>query len=276
MVSSPSGPSRRVSHLLFRRIAAVVGAGLACLTSTSRAQGSGSGPRTDPALITGRVLDAATLVGLPGVDVRLLGATNGVTTNEAGDFRLVVTLQGSATVVLRKLGYNPIGVPLDVSPNDSLHIATKLVRAPQTLDTLRVAGKSEIIAPPRLAGFEYRRQMNQGKFITPEQLERTASTSIGDVLRGIPSIKVTADRFGILMIESTRGMRLDRQGRPTPCRVRIMVDGFLMPLGDLPLPVWSPKVLHGIEVYSGPAQIPRELIRAGEDVGCGLVAMWTK
>jgi hypothetical protein len=227
-------------------------------------------------LITGRVLDAATLVGLPGVDVRLLGAATGVTTNEAGDFRLAVTVQGSVTVVLRRLGYNAMGVPLEIAPNDSLHIATKLVRTPQTLDTLRVAGKSEFLAPPRLEGFERRRQLNHGTFITPEQLEHTASTSIGDVLRGIPSIKVNADRFGILAIESTRGMRLNRQGVPVPCRVRIMVDGFLMPLSDIPLPVWSPKVLHGIEVYSGPATIPRELIRAGEDVGCGLVAMWTK
>jgi hypothetical protein len=54
------------------------------------------------------------------------------------------------------------------------------------------------------------------------------------------------------------------------------VDGFLMPLDDTPLPVTSPKALHGIEIYSGPATIPRELIRGGEDVVCGLVAIWTK
>jgi hypothetical protein len=49
-----------------------------------------------------------------------------------------------------------------------------------------------------------------------------------------------------------------------------------MPLDDTPLPVTSPKALHGIEIYSGPATIPRELIRGGEDVVCGLVAIWTK
>jgi hypothetical protein len=74
-------------------------------------------------LITGRVVDAGTLVGLPGVDVRLLGASTGVTSNDAGE----------------------------------------------TLDTLRIAGKSELVAVPRLAGFEMRRQLNRGTFITPEQ-----------------------------------------------------------------------------------------------------------
>jgi outer membrane receptor for Fe3+-dicitrate len=208
--------------------------------------------------------------------VRLLGASTGVLTNDAGEFRLIVSVQGSVTVVLRKLGYNPVGVPLEIAPNDSLHIATRLARAPQTLDTLRIAGKSEPIAAPRHAGFELRRQLNRGTFITPEQLERTASTSIGDVLRGLPGIKVNTDNLGMLAIESTRGMRLDRSGRPVPCRVRVMVDGFLMPLSDTPMPVTSPKALHGIEVYSGPATIPRELIRGGEDVFCGLVAIWTK
>jgi hypothetical protein len=249
-------------------------AGVVCVTSPLHSQTSG--PKGDPGLITGRIVDAGSLVGLPGVDVRLLGAFSGVTTNDAGDFRLVVTVQGSVTVVLRKLGYNPVGVPLEIGPNDSLHIATRLTRAPQTLDTLRIAGKSERIAPPRYAGFELRRQLNRGTFITPEQLEHTASTSIGDVLRGIPGIKVNSDAFGILAVESTRGMRLDRFARPVPCRVRIMVDGFLMPLEDVPMPVTSPKALHGIEVYSGPATIPRELLRSGEDVFCGLVAMWTK
>ena len=255
-------------------LAILTAVGLVWAASPLRSQTSG--PKSDPGLVTGRVVDAGSLVGLPGVDVRLLGGTTSVVTNDSGDFRLVISVQGSVTVLLRKLGYNPVGIPLEIGPNDSLHVATRLARAPQTLDTLRIAGKSQPIAPPRLAGFELRRQLNHGTFITPEQLEHTASTSIGDVLRGIPSIRVATDRFGMLSIESTRGMRLDRSGRPVPCRVRVMVDGFLMPLGDTPMPVTSPKALHGIEVYPGPATIPRELIRSGDDVFCGLVAMWTK
>ena len=59
------------------------------------------------------------------------------------------------------------------------------------------------------------------------------------------------------------------------CKRRVMVDGFLMPLGT-PMPVASPKQLHGVEVYAGPATIPRELSPNGEDAFCGLVVMWTK
>src|ERR1041384_6909299 len=82
--------------------------GAECLTAQSLAQTPGA--KSDPALITGHVFEGGSLAGLSGVDVRLLGAETGVTTNDAGDFRLVVSVQGSVTVVLRKLGYDAVGV----------------------------------------------------------------------------------------------------------------------------------------------------------------------
>ena len=159
-------------------------------------------------------------------------------------------------------------------PGDSLHVAAAMMRV-QTLDTVNIAGQGE--PPVRLmhAGFERRRLLGQGRFVTPEELERTPSISIGDVLRHVPSIKVSADAGGILAIESMRGMRLDRNARPVPCRVRVVVDGFLMPL-NTPLPVQSPREVYGIEVYAGPATIPREFARLGEDTFCGMVLIWRK
>ncbi|HUQ81564.1 MAG TPA: carboxypeptidase regulatory-like domain-containing protein [Gemmatimonadaceae bacterium] len=243
---------------------------IACLTRSVAAQ---SAPA--PALISGRVVDGASLAGLPGVEVLLLGGASLATTNESGDFRATVTVRGSVTLVLRKIGYEAVGVPLAVDVGDSLHVATKLTRLAQDLDTLRVRGRAEELAPPRHAGFERRRLNSKGTFITPEQLERTGSVSIGDVLRGVSGIKVTSDMLGTLAIESMRGDRLDRSAVRVPCRVRVLVDGFLMPFG-VPLPVTSPKQLHGIEVYSGPATMPVELVPHGEDAFCGLVAIWTK
>jgi TonB-dependent receptor-like protein len=168
-----------------------------------------------------------------------------------------------------------------------------------SLDTLKVVGKSESFAPPRLAGFERRREHNNGGvFITPEQLDHTASTSIVDLLRRVPGIRVMDASFGKLVVASSRGGRLDAIGRPVVCRIRVMVDGHVMPIterpnernrmsaggvGDMgppdlevPLPVTSPKLVHGIEIYAGPASMPRDLIPTGEDAFCGLIAIWTK
>jgi hypothetical protein len=74
-----------------------------------------------------------------------------------------------------------------------------------------------------------------------------------------------------------------------------MVDGMLMPINErpklrnqvadpmfggpdleLPLPVISPKLVHGIEIYPGPASMPRDMIPHGEDAFCGLIAIWSK
>jgi len=244
---------------------------LACLTSTLEAQSAAPAS----AVIAGRVLDSGTLAGLPGVEILLLGGTTVASTNAAGEFRATLTVQGTVTLVLRKIGYEAVGVPLAVDPGDSLHVSTKLTRLAQDLDTLRVTGAAERLAPPRYAGFERRRRLSQGTFITPAQLERTPSVSIGDVLRGIPSIKVTSDRLGMLSIESARGLRLDRRANPVACRIRVLVDGFLMPF-DMPLPVQSPKAVYGIEVYAGPATMPVDLIPHGDDAFCGLVVIWTK
>ena len=273
----------------------VVAAG--CLTSTLVAQVPTSDSR---AVVAGRVTERGTKAGLSGVEVRVVGDTAHVNTDSTGNFVLATTARGGAIVMLRKIGYSPITVPLDLSPGDSLHIETGLNRTVTNLDTLKVVGKSASVAPARLAGFENRREHNRGGvFITPEELEKTGSTSIADVLRKVPGIRIMDASFGKLVVASTRGGRLDVNGQPVVCRIRVMFDGALMPINErpntrngsitgggvggmpppdleIPLPTSSPKLIHGIEIYPGPASMPRELIPHGEDAFCGLIAIWSK
>jgi len=178
------------------------------------------------------------------------------------------------TLVLRRLGYGAVGIPLAVEAGDSLRIATTLKRLPQDLDAVRVTAQAVSLVPARFTAFERRRQLGRGTFITPEQLERTPSTSISDLLRRIPSITVH-EELGVIAIQSARGGRLNPSARPAPCRIRILVNGLPMPFG-MPLPVTSPKQVHAIEVYSGPATVPPELVPPGEDAFCGVAAVWTK
>lgn len=280
---------RRWSHALSIAVAA------GCLTSALVAQVPTSEQR---AVVAGRVTTRGTRAGLPGVEVRVVGDTAHVSTDSAGNFVLTTSARGSSNVTLRKLGYSPLTVPLELNPGDSLHIETGLDKTVVNLDTLRVVGKSDAVVPARLAGFEHRRQHNNGGvFITPEELEHTGSTSIADVLRKVPGIRIMDASFGKLAVASTRGGRLDASGQPVVCRVRVMFDGLLMPINErpnsrngsvggvggtpppdleLPLPATSPKVIHGIEIYPGPASMPRELIPHGEDAFCGLIAIWSK
>ena len=238
-----------------------------CLTRLVVAQPAGRAPRD--ALITGRVIDGGSLTGLAGVEVRLLGVTASVATNDSGTFRIVATASGAATILmLRRLGYDPIGVTLDLRPGDSLHVATKMSRTARVLDTVAVVGAPNALSA-RLSGFERRRALGQGTFFTADQMERTTSIRISDMLRTIPSLKVPGDDLNSVI--SARG-----EARPgTACRVRVLVDGHLMPLG-MPLPITSPKEVRGMEVYAGPATMPLELVPFGEFAYCGLIVIWTK
>ncbi|HUQ81563.1 MAG TPA: carboxypeptidase-like regulatory domain-containing protein [Gemmatimonadaceae bacterium] len=245
-------------------------AGLAlvmCLTPAAVAQLVGRGSQA--ALITGRVMDASSLTGLAGVEVRLLGVAASAVTNDSGAFRIVATASGPATIVmLRRLGYEPLGVTLDLRPGDSLHVATKLSPSASVLETVAVVGAANT-ASARLQGFERRRALGQGTFFTAEQLERTTSIRIADVLRTVPSLEVKGDDLNTI-VSARGGARVG-----TVCRVRVLVDGHLMPL-DMPLPVTSPKELRAIEVYAGPATMPLELVPFGEFASCGLIVVWTK
>ena len=38
----------------------------------------------------------------------------------------------------------------------------------------------------------------------------------------------------------------------------------------------SPNDIYGIELYDGPATVPRELLSLGASASCGLVMIWTR
>ena len=134
----------------------VVGAG--CLTPTLVAQVPTSDRR---AVIAGRVTERGTMVGLRGVDVRIAGDSVHVATDSAGNFLLATTGRGTSVVLLRKIGYDPLTVPLELNPGDSLHIATGMGKTVTNLDTLKVVGKSETVPSARLTGCA------GGRFLSP-------------------------------------------------------------------------------------------------------------
>jgi len=239
----------------------------ACLTPASQVQAQAAARRD--ALITGRVFDAATMAALGDVEVRLLGASSATATNARGEFRLVAGHGAAAILSLRRIGYEPVGVTLDLNEGDSLDVATRMIRLPRVLDTMSVVADRWVGTSARLAGFERRRKLGQGTFYTLEQLERATSITIVDLLRDLPSIKFQGDGLGTGI--STRGGA--SAGRV--CRIRVLVDGHLMPLNG-PIAVTSPKEVRAIEVYAGPATMPLELMPLSQFAQCGLIAIWTK
>ena len=194
----------------------------------------------------------------------VFGARARVTTGDNGRFRIVSLPRGDYVLFVRRLGYAAVAYPVRLEGIDTVRLSIGLTPIAARLDPLTVTAKSDV----RMDGFEERRKLGFGHFLTQEEIEQRHSTSIAYLLRAVPS--VTIHEVGFVQI--ARSLRATG-----PCAMQVYLDGVRLPnkpvptnLADMP----SPRELAGIEVYSGPATIPLKYKSA--DTGCGVILIWTR
>lgn len=105
--------------------------GVFVAASTAAAQGG----------IRGRITDEA---GAPVVDVRLVLSPGDRRTlsDDDGSFSLLQLKPGSYSLDVRRIGYEPQMVKLEVAPRGITSAAIKLVAIPRVLDSVRIAAKA--------------------------------------------------------------------------------------------------------------------------------------
>jgi hypothetical protein len=249
--------------------------------------------RDSLARIEGVVSDTA---GRPLADVRVTIALLGVTTrtDSLGHFTLVAIPAGARIVQLRRVGFEPADIPMQLAAGQRASIDYQLGAA--------TAGNATALAPvvitdvkPTLSlglqGFDARRKIGRGQFVTREEFERYAPRDVTSVLRHMHSLRVAETSDGPLVI-STRGL-IQRNNQPAVCAMQIGLDGHLQPstftIDDVAI-----DEIAAVEVYSGPATIPAEFNtgasgtapspapRSGRSFSaetnsyCGLVMIWTR
>ncbi|PYP61860.1 MAG: hypothetical protein DMD26_16715, partial [Gemmatimonadetes bacterium] len=130
---------------------------------------------------------------------------------------------------------------------------------------------------PRLAGFERRRQQHiGGAFITRAEIERRNAIATSQLLLNMIGVRVI-DSAGVKLLASARGYRVvfGRTPEIAPCIMAVGVDGQIKEWG-FPVDDITPNDIYGVEVYSGPATMPREFATLRPDGYCGLVMIWTR
>ena len=210
------------------------------------------------------VADAEVLVG--GVRVR---------TDTRGEFDLSSSTGGRALMIVRRLGYRPGFVAVELRLGDTTRIGYALSRNAQQLAEVEVRAEGGIRTSARVAGFEARRARGIGRFITQEEIERRRTVDVSDMLRGMLSVEVRDLPYGLgRSVISRRGSKLSPTGIPVECPMQVWVDGT-MHVGSNPDFV-SPKEIVGIEVYAGAATMPEEFKRTHSDAWCGIILIWTR
>jgi hypothetical protein len=244
-----------IPHIL--RFAVVVSA-CALATSLVAAQ-----PRPAVGAIDGVVTDT-NLVSLGDATASILGSNIQVVTGANGRFRIYAIPAGQYILVVRRLGYEPSSIAVQVAGGDTLRMSFTLERIATTLDTVMIAEKRYSM---RMAEFEGRRRAGFGQFMTQADIEKRNSVYTSDLMRTFTSVIVTTpqDARGGHYAASIRGR----------CLFQVFVDGVAVPtpnLDDLP----TPSTYAGIEVDAGPSEIPLQYKTTGGGGFCGVILLWTK
>lgn len=231
---------------------------------------------TAQAVIIGKVRDIATREPIGGARIFLSGTRSEVISDDDGEFGLDVGAAGLVTLHLKRLGFDSISVSVEAPTPSGQRFVFEMRRAAATLDTV-VVSESPTIWSAKLEGFEHRRLRGGGSYVLRSEIERRRPLHTTDLLRRISGLRVV-DSMGVRLVASARGGKLVRIGtrlQNAPCVMRVGVDGQIKEWGFSPDQIATEEI-HGIEIYAGPATIPREFATQNADGFCGLVMIWSR
>ncbi len=236
-------------------------------------------------------------VPVPDVVVQALGTGEQTTTDARGRFRFDAFRSGSYLLRLRRLGFEPLIVPVELPLAADSPLAIELRGSLVSLAPVIV--KADGISP-RLAatGFADRKLHSgapDGQFLTRGELERANVIDLGQMLRRMSS-RAARCSDGVIFLDGVLMARQPTEGPPTPQRSTVLElqskvpgvanaaaaraaqeaaqNGSAMPLPS-PLDQVPQHWIEGMEVYASPAQIPNEYRAAFREARC-VILLWTR
>jgi hypothetical protein len=242
-----------------RRVALVA---LACVAMHGRVS-----PAQTPAVLSGRVIDRASAASVRGATVSIVGSTRAVVTDSTGRFRFDAFPVGSSRILVRSFPYRPFELTVVASTNELVRVTIELDSSdaksePRNLPTMTVNAEPQA-SNYRLLDFNRRRITGRGQYLTDEQIKRSGAASLADATRGMRGVEMTCNGNEWCHIHMVRA--------PKNCAPQFVVDGRVDNMFGPTTPI---RDIVGLEVYTGPSDVPGEF--AGTGAGCGVIVMWTR
>ena len=200
----------------------------------------------------------------PLVAARVLAARTSVLSDSAGRFTLEGLPAGRVTVSVRRLGYEPADLVLDLiaGRRDSLFVT--MVALPLTLPGM--TSTADAYLRLHLADFFRHRENGIGRYYERAQITAMRVGQLSDVMRRMPGVRVTPDRNGRYAI---------RMGRSTRnCQPDFWIDNVrahMLNVDDVPV-----TDIEALEVYNGPSGLPPEYNNRFGNPACGAIIIWTR
>lgn len=185
-------------------------------------------------------------------------------TDSLGHFYLSFAKRDSVTVEVRRMGYQLITFSLSTEGLLGKDLDVVLNFLPFALPEVTVENPSFRHMTP-LAGFDERRALGVGVFITKEDIARRNTDRLSHILRSERGVIITRGRDGR---ESLRFVR----AKPG-CMPQYWVDN--QPVRDFGINDISARDVEAIELYASFGSTPGQFIRE-PSLTCGTVVIWSK
>jgi hypothetical protein len=235
------------------------------VTQTPGAARAVTAPPRGHATLVGKVVDVG---GTPLAGARVeLEADNAVATSDnQGTFTMSGLRSGTRSLSVRRLGFQAVEVPVDLSANAPRHVTVTMAHFVPVLDAVRISAVREIGL--NRVGFSDRQKSGNGTFYGPDVIASRNPDKLNMLLETAPSLRMGTDANGHRYVT----------GRNNGC-VDYWVDGHRWYTGNSNDPEMSPDnflsgaELAGVEIYdelSAPAEF------SSIDGSCAVVVIWTK
>lgn len=227
---------------------------------------------------------------LPGVEVSIAALSRRTLTDSAGMFRLDSLAPGRYLIAARRLGFRPFSTMTSVFAGEGPEYELTLQPAVNELATVDVTANP---LETQFAGFEKRRQLKVGRYLTADDFAKNDGRPVADVIAGIPGVDIVRGRGNEAWYGSRRGAETITQGRrlrsddvqrganPSVgmCYATVVLNGLVVYRGDsgeglFDLNALNARDIKGVEVYTGTANAPQQWLTGTG--GCGIIAIWTK
>lgn len=226
------------------------------------------------AAVAGRVLDAETGRPLAGVVVQVVGKNRFAETDTAGAFRLGGLDPQLVGVRLFRPGYTTVERGLNLFASRTVSVEYRMQSEGTRLPEVSVEARPEPTPTARmLEGFNERRRLGAGTFYDQATLERWEHRRMGDILRGVPGVKLFTNGSSVTIATNRQATRSFTQGGG-PCFLNVLVDGMEIGKGTNLNGLVAISDLAGVEIYSGISDIPAMYRDPGNM--CGAIMFWTR
>jgi len=205
---------------------------------------------------------------IPEADVSIPSAHLLTRTDNFGAFVLKRVESGQTELSVRRLGFVPRIIQLDIQPSG--------------IDTLIVVMTAQALELPGIAINDrtkrhllwiedfYRRRAKGigGTYYTREDIEARHASRLSDVLRDAPGVRFARARGG------GNGIRFDTPANfRSNCTPQYFVDG--QRVANIEVDDLSARDVEGVELYAGPSSTPTQF-QQGTITSCGTVVIWSR